>query len=1320
MDRKLLTTLQEIEKLVLRFSAINTFDELIEIIKVNIASIAPSDSMGLYLFDKEQKKLKLFYAQGFTESERQEAERTAMERHPGHVFATGEVVWVNDQLLQTDKHSIDSRTNAKTRSRLYVPVRTKDEIIGAFGIQSNLPDAFTEIHVALLKVFASLAADAYVIITKSNQLIAQNIENEKLSTLARNIRNNIIYTDAQGRITWVNHHFEAFTGYHLEEIMGKKPGSFLRGKNTESTISQKMSDAIANKANFNGTITNYKKSGEEYMVNIIMSPVFNPDGQLINFVSVQMDVTLEMERSKQLEVSKQKLEAAFDLLQVEQKKYSALVENTDELMTSMDAEGNITFANSAWLNKMGYTAEEVLHTSLFRYIHSLSQEHCMQIFSSLSESNALFQVSYSLISKAGERIEISGNVNLVYENKVLKSLHSYLTDVTQLNLNKLALQNYKVAIDKSSIVSITDIYGVITYVNDKFCEVSKYSRKELIGKRHNVVNSGYHSKEYIAECWNTISKGKVWQGLFKNRAKDGSFYWVNSTIVPFLKDGKIYQYVSVRHDITKQVELQLEVESQKLFYENILNHIPGNVAVFDEQGKYLFVNPNTIKNAAMRKWVIGKDNFEYCKHKGISDELAVERQQQFDLLRQNGNMINTVEKKLEKDGSYSYMNSTMLIHQYKGEKLIVAYGLDITAIKNAEEEIGRLKNFYENILDNIPEDVAVYDKNGIFVYLNPSAVKDNDLRKWLIGKDHYDYCAYRGLPLILADTRKSQYEELIETGKRLEFIEEKVLKNGEIEYIQRQLTSFSIQNMLYVLAYGVDISEIKKNEAQLSTLKQFYETILEKLPADIAIFDKNHKYIYLNPIAIKDDTLRKYIIGKDDFEYARYRGRDTNGAEVRRKKFLEAVKTKNIVGWEDESPDVNGNIHTKFRMFYPAFTATNKFDFMIGYGIDITEIKKNQQKVIKNEAKIESIMQSAHDAIIIIDASGVISFANPATENMFGWELNEMLNKPIVQTTFHHRLMPFLNKEFGKYKNNKENTVFNKLTESFAYKKTGERIQIELTVIPLEVDGEISFCAFIKDISERKKSEKVILDFNTNLEKEIKQRTSQLEAAVKELDSFSYSVSHDLKSPLRGIGGYALALSEDYGSILNEDGNDLIAKIQNSAIKMNMLIDDMLKLSKVGRTDLYRAKINISELAIEIIEQIKEDTTRKEVKFTVEPNMFLNCDKKLFEILLTNLISNAVKFSNKREIPEVSIGKTGDAEKEIFYVKDNGAGFNMKAAANLFGAFQRLHKQEDFEGTGIGLATVQRVINLHGGQVWAESKVNEGAIFYFQLNNLAD
>ena len=407
-------------------------------------------------------------------------------------------------------------------------------------------------------------------------------------------------------------------------------------------------------------------------------------------------------------------------------------------------------------------------------------------------------------------------------------------------------------------------------------------------------------------------------------------------------------------------------------------------------------------------------------------------------------------------------------------------------------------------------------------------------------------------------------------------------------------------------------------------------------------------------------------------------------------------------------------------MFYPAFTATNKFDFMIGYGIDITEIKKNQQKVIKNEAKIESIMQSAHDAIIIIDASGVISFANPATENMFGWELNEMLNKPIVQTTFHHRLMPFLNKEFGKYKNNKENTVFNKLTESFAYKKTGERIQIELTVIPLEVDGEISFCAFIKDISERKKSEKVILDFNTNLEKEIKQRTSQLEAAVKELDSFSYSVSHDLKSPLRGIGGYALALSEDYGSILNEDGNDLIAKIQNSAIKMNMLIDDMLKLSKVGRTDLYRAKINISELAIEIIEQIKEDTTRKEVKFTVEPNMFLNCDKKLFEILLTNLISNAVKFSNKREIPEVSIGKTGDAEKEIFYVKDNGAGFNMKAAANLFGAFQRLHKQEDFEGTGIGLATVQRVINLHGGQVWAESKVNEGAIFYFQLNNLAD
>ncbi len=1058
MDKEFIRTLKEIEHFVSSFSSIHTYEHLISTIQINIANIAPHDNIALYLFDNEENKLKLFLAKGFTDSEKQVAESTAMNRHPGYVFRTGNILWKNDYQKEDEEIIVPAISNSKTRSRLYVPVKVSDDIIGVFGIQSNLPNAFTEKHLLQLKVFASLTGGVYFAINSNKKIKEQNLENEKLSTIVRQIKTSVIITDAQGRVTWVNEQFEKATEFQLAEIMGKTPGSFLTGKNTEPDKTELLRFAIKNQIFCKTTLTNYTKSGKEFKSEMQLSPVFNKQGKLDSFIAVQQD-------------------------------------------------------------------------------------------------------------------------------------------------------------------------------------------------------------------------------------------------------------------ITKEIKLQYEIENQKLFYENILNNIPGNVAVFDEQGKYLFVNPNTVKNPEIREWLIGKDNFDYCKYKGLSDELAVEREKQFELLRQNGSMVHSVEKKLEKDGTYSYMSSFMRFLEYKGAKLIVAYGIDITAIKNAEDEIDRLSNFYEKLLDNIPEDIAVYDETGIFVYLNPSAVKDSELREWLIGKDHYDYCNYRNISSSFADQRRTQYEALLQSGTPLDFVEEKILKDGDVEYIQRQLTSFVVQNKRYVLAYGVDISEIKKNETSVSKLKQFYETILEKLPADIAIFDKNHKYLYLNPVAIKDDTLRKYIIGKDDFEYARYRGRDTAEVEVRRKKFLEAAKVKKAVSWEDEMTDPNGNVLTKLRVFYPVINPSERLEFMIGYGIDVTDIKQNQQKVIKNEAKIKTIMQSAHDAIIIIDAHGVISFANPATEKMFGWEMNEMINKPIKQTTFHHRLMPFLNKELKKYKNNNTNTVFNQLIESFAYKKSGEKIQIELTVIPLEVDGEISFCAFIKDISERKKNEKVIMDFNLNLEKKIKQRTGELESAVRELDSFSYSVSHDLKAPLRGISGYTMALHDDYSHILDEDGQTLIKKISSSTARMGLLIDSMLQLSKVGRADILRTDVDISELSEEIIERIMEVNLRRDIKFVVEPNLNLNCDKKLFEILLTNLISNAIKFSNKVECPEIQIGKTFDRDFDIFFVKDNGAGFNMKAATKLFGAFQRLHVQTDFEGTGIGLATVQRVINIHGGRIWAESKVDEGATFYFQLNN---
>ena len=299
----------------------------------------------------------------------------------------------------------------------------------------------------------------------------------------------------------------------------------------------------------------------------------------------------------------------------------------------------------------------------------------------------------------------------------------------------------------------------------------------------------------------------------------------------------------------------------------------------------------------------------------------------------------------------------------------------------------------------------------------------------------------------------------------------------------------------------------------------------------------------------------------------------------------------------------------------------------------------------------------------------------------------------------------------------KKSEILKKIIELPAMKKNGERIKTELTIFPIEIENEKIFCSFIRDISDRKKAEEEILNLNITLEDRVKERTLQLENANKELDSFSYSVSHDLRSPLRAVDGWSQALFEDYGNVLDETAHEYISRIKKESARMSSLIDNLLSLSKISKVKLQIKNINLSDFSTEVFGRIIEQTPSKKIKFTVEDNLKIDADPSLLDIIMTNLISNAIKFTQKKDEPEIYIGKILKDEMQVFYIKDNGAGFNLTSSSKLFGAFQRMHKQSDFPGTGIGLATVQKIINAHGGQIWAESEKDAGATFYFYLKN---
>jgi light-regulated signal transduction histidine kinase (bacteriophytochrome) len=226
-----------------------------------------------------------------------------------------------------------------------------------------------------------------------------------------------------------------------------------------------------------------------------------------------------------------------------------------------------------------------------------------------------------------------------------------------------------------------------------------------------------------------------------------------------------------------------------------------------------------------------------------------------------------------------------------------------------------------------------------------------------------------------------------------------------------------------------------------------------------------------------------------------------------------------------------------------------------------------------------------------------------------------------------------------------------------------------------------------------------------------------LEAANKELEAFSYSVSHDLRAPLRGIDGWSLALAEDYGSQFDERAREYLDRVRSEAQRMGLLIDDMLQLSRVARAEILLNTVDLSAIALTVVARLREAHPDRKMEFQVEPGLTASGDARLLEVALTNLIQNAVKFTSPRPEARIEVGRLEAADDCTIFVRDNGVGFDMAYAKKLFAAFQRLHKAQDFPGTGIGLAIVQRVIQRHGGRVWAEAKPGEGATFYFALKD---
>jgi PAS domain S-box-containing protein len=515
----------------------------------------------------------------------------------------------------------------------------------------------------------------------------------------------------------------------------------------------------------------------------------------------------------------------------------------------------------------------------------------------------------------------------------------------------------------------------------------------------------------------------------------------------------------------------------------------------------------------------------------------------------------------------------------------------------------------------------------------------------------------------------------------------------------------------------IDITEQKQAEETLRQNRNMLDSILNTIPQSVFWKDRDSKFLGCNAQFANAVGLQSTgdIIGKTDFDLPWP------------KEEAEAYRSDDCFVMDNNAPkphiieplqQADGS-----RLWIDTTKIPLLDDKACVYGVlgvyeDITERKQAEEKVVSTNKMLELVMNNIPQYIFWKDRNSVYLGCNKNQAKVAG------LNSPeeiVGKTDFD---LPW-KKEEAEFFRECDQRVMNSGVGEYhiiepQFQSDGKQAWLDTNKVPLfDLEGNvIGILGTYEDISDRKQAEQEIRTLNEDLEQRVRERTAQIEAANRELDAFAHSASHDLRGPLNRICGFSEALLEDHSAQLDLQGKDYLQRISNSSQQMGELIDDLLKLSRVSQYQISHEPVELSALVNVCLKELQAREPDRQVETVITPGLVAEADTALMRIALENLLNNAWKFSAGEELSRIEFGNTAQEGKEVYFIRDNGVGFDMKYAEKLFTAFQRLHDAQKYPGTGIGLSIVSRIISRHGGKVWVEGEVGKGACFYFTLPEL--